>query len=89
MDDTFNPIARFEKYLERKGWWSADASKKLRDETRQTVLSELKRQEKLPLHPPERLFDDTTKEPLPILAEQKRETLEHYERNKDYYAKGH
>lgn len=85
MDDTFNPITRFEKYLEKKGWWSAEDSTRVRDDARKTVLSELKRQEKLPLHPPERLFDDTTKEPLWNLAEQRDETLAHYARNKAYY----
>merc|ERR1719456_304374 len=89
MDDTFNPIARYEKYLVRKGWWSLEESKALREETRSVVLSELKRQEKLPLHDPSKLFEDTTKEPMATLLEQKRETLEHYERNKEYYSKHH
>uniref|UniRef100_A0A7S1R160 2-oxoisovalerate dehydrogenase subunit alpha n=1 Tax=Neobodo designis TaxID=312471 RepID=A0A7S1R160_NEODS len=87
MDDTFNPIARFEKYLVKKGWWSAEETAQIRDETRKVVLSELVRQEKLPLHPPELLFEDTTKEPLPTLKEQRAATLAHYERNKEYYGK--
>ena len=89
MDETFNPVARFEKYLTKKGWWSAEDSDAVRAATRETVLQELKRQEKLPLHPPEVMFEDTTDVPLPTLQEQKEETLAHYERNKAYYTAKH
>lgn len=89
MDQAFNPIARFEKYLAAKGWWTAEESKAVADSARQSVLEELKRQENLPLHPPESLFSDTTAEMLPSLARQKEETMAHYERNKDFYEGGH
>jgi len=87
MDKTFDPIARFERYLAKQGWWTSELTKAMEDEHRKVVRAELKRQEKLPLYGVETLFEDTTKEPMPHLKRQMEETIAHYNRNRDVYEK--
>lgn len=89
FDETFNPILRFANYLKAKGWWHDDLTKGIQTETRDLILSELKRQEKLPIWPVEELFNDTFAVPTPNLVEQRAETVAHYEANKDKYASLH
>ena len=85
FDDELDPIRRFQHYLEGKSWWNAAETKEIVDETRALVISELERQKKIPIFGPEYLFEDTYKTPIPTLAEQKEETLAHYERNRAVY----
>ena len=87
MDKTFDPVARFERYLVKKDWWSPDTTKDMTKAHRKVIQQELKRQEKLPLYPVETLFEDTTKVPMPRLVQQKEETVAHYERHRAIYDK--
>ena len=86
FDRELNPINRFQNYLEAKSWWTAAETKEIIDSTKAIVVKELERQKQVPLFAPEYLFEDTYKTPIPTLAEQREETLAHYERHKDVYA---
>lgn len=89
FDTTFSPIKRFGKYLEAKGWWSEDNTKTLQDDTVKLCMSELRRQESLPPHPIEELFNDTFAEMTPNLKRQKEETMAHYHAHKSVYDAAH
>ncbi|CCW62939.1 unnamed protein product [Phytomonas sp. EM1] len=81
------PIKRFEQFMIRRGWWDADQSASVVNETRKEVMSELRRQEKLPHWPVETLVDDVFDKPTPHLDQQKKQLIEHYERYKTQYDK--
>jgi 2-oxoisovalerate dehydrogenase E1 component alpha subunit len=85
FDNELNPITRFEAFLTKKGWWAAEETSKIVAETRALVISELERQKKVPVYGPEYLFQDTFKEPIPTLAEQRDDLLAHVERYKAVY----
>lgn len=85
MHAMFDPIRRFELFLEQRGWWSAKESAELRAATQAEVLKELNRQEHLALWPVAQLFTDTTQEKTPRLQEQERQVLAHAKRYKEEY----
>ncbi|ORC84191.1 putative 2-oxoisovalerate dehydrogenase alpha subunit,putative [Trypanosoma theileri] len=83
--EIFSPLARFEKYLVRKSWWSAEQTKQLSQQVRKETLQELRRQENIPKWPVDTMHDDVYKEKTPEMQEAQREVMEHYERNKAAY----
>jgi 2-oxoisovalerate dehydrogenase E1 component alpha subunit len=85
MHELFDPILRFQKFLERKSWWSQKETDELAAETKETVLKELNRQEHLKFWPVAELFTDTTAEPTPRLKAQQKQTMAHCERYKEEY----
>ena len=42
-----HPIKRFTRYLEKKGWWSKDDDKRVREEMRKEVMTSLQKQAKM------------------------------------------
>jgi 2-oxoisovalerate dehydrogenase E1 component alpha subunit len=85
MAKAFDPIARFGAYLEKRGWWSQAMTEEIQKATRQEVLDELKRQEKLPTYPASTYCQDTTAVPLPRLVKQEKELLAHVARHPEFY----
>ncbi|KAJ9469388.1 hypothetical protein DIPPA_70163 [Diplonema papillatum] len=82
-----NPIKRFSKYLESKGWWTSDDEKQVRDATRKEVMVALQRQESLGSWPVETLIEDVFAEPTKHLLKQRQELLEHMEEYAEHYKK--
>ncbi|KAF8304510.1 putative 2-oxoisovalerate dehydrogenase alpha subunit [Trypanosoma cruzi] len=85
FSNLFLPVARFEKYLERKSLWTPEQSRSLSQKVRQETLAELHRQEKLPKWPVSSMHDDVYKEMTPEMRQAQKELEEHYERNKKEY----
>lgn len=85
MADTFSPIERFEKFMVDRDWWNPERSARIQDETRKLVLSELRRQEKLPAWPVETMLDDVFEVKTPHLERQTAELMEHYSKYKPHY----
>ncbi|CAJ1025218.1 putative Dehydrogenase E1 component [Leishmania utingensis] len=83
--ETFNPIQRFEQFMTQLGWWTPEQSKEIVEKTRKEVLSELRRQEKLPAWPVSTLCDDVFEYPTPELERQKAQLVEHYEAHRSTY----
>jgi len=83
--ETFTPIGRFEKFMVDRGWWEPEKSESIAAQTRQEVLSELRRQEKLPAWPISTMCDDVFAEMTPDLLREKAALMEHYERHRNAY----
>ncbi|KAG5506163.1 hypothetical protein GH5_05846 [Leishmania sp. Ghana 2012 LV757] len=83
--ETFGPIARFEQFMVRRGWWTPAQSKEIVEKTRKEVLSELRRQEKLPPWPVSTMCDDVFEHPTPELERQKEQLVKHYELHRSTY----
>lgn len=61
---------RLRKYLEAKGWWSADEDTALRSTLRKEILQAFSRAEKVKKPPIKELFLDIYEEPSEDLIEQ-------------------
>lgn len=61
---------RLRKYLEEKGWWSADKDTALRSSLRKEILQAFSRAEKTKRPPIKDLFTDIYEEPSEDLKEQ-------------------
>ncbi|GET88402.1 2-oxoisovalerate dehydrogenase alpha subunit, putative [Leishmania tarentolae] len=85
--ETFSPIERFENFMIERGWWTHEKSKEVIERTRKEVLSELRRQEKLPAWPVSTLCDDVFEHLTPELERQKAQLLEHYQEHRSIYDK--
>ncbi|KPI84108.1 putative 2-oxoisovalerate dehydrogenase alpha subunit [Leptomonas seymouri] len=83
--ETFSPIARFERFMTDLEWWTPEQSQKIIETTRKEVLSELRRQEKLPPWPVSTLVDDVFERPTPDQDRQKAQLVAHYEAHKEQY----
>lgn len=83
--ETFSPIERFEKFMIGRKWWTVEQSQQLVDEVRKEVLSELRRQEKLPPWPVEVMCDDVFEHRTPELERQRDALMSHYDAHKDVY----
>ena len=81
----FDPIARFHKYLARRGWWTQAQTDELVAATRDEVLRELNRHDHVKLWPVAELFTDTTAVPSPRLLEQQRQVAAHTAKYKEEY----
>lgn len=83
--ETFSPIERFERFMAERGWWTPVQSKEVVEKTRKEVLSELRRQEKLPAWPVSTLCDDVFEHMTPELERQRAQLVEHYEAHRSIY----
>jgi 2-oxoisovalerate dehydrogenase E1 component alpha subunit len=68
-----DPIARFQRYLEKKGLWDQDFEQSTVEKARTAINAAIKRAEARPKPPPESLFDDVYMNPTPALEEQRAE----------------
>jgi 2-oxoisovalerate dehydrogenase E1 component alpha subunit len=85
FDTVFSPISRFGNFLKDQGWWSDERTTEIQKATREECLRELKRHEKVPVWPIEELFADTYESMTPNLIRQKKQTMEHYAKNRSIY----
>lgn len=83
-----DPLARFRRYLERKGWWTPEEETQLRDSERLAVLRALERAETRPKPPLSELFTDVYAEKPAHLREQERELAEHVAKYPEHYNGG-
>lgn len=87
--DEQDPVDRFRKYMESKGWWNAEQDAALRDKERSAVLhametAEQKAKPALPL-----MFVDVYNEKPHHIVKQEQELLEHISKYPDQYADHH
>eukprot|EP01061_Rhynchopus_euleeides_P003363 TRINITY_DN12622_c0_g2_i2.p1 TRINITY_DN12622_c0_g2~~TRINITY_DN12622_c0_g2_i2.p1 ORF type:complete len:426 (+),score=176.66 TRINITY_DN12622_c0_g2_i2:51-1328(+) len=80
-----NPIKRFTRFLEAKGWWSEEDSKKVREETRKEVMKSLTHQGNLGMWGIEHMITDVYAEPSDNLKDQLQELKDHLARHPDKY----
>ena len=87
--DEQDPVDRFRKYMESKGWWNAEQDAALREKERSAVLhametAEQKAKPALPL-----MFVDVYNEKPHHIVKQEQELLEHISKYPDQYADHH
>ena len=75
-----SPIIRFGKYLEAKGWWSADEEAELRKSSRKRAIKSLNDAGKLPANHVKHLYTDVYDEQTWQQIEQKAELKAHLEK---------
>jgi 2-oxoisovalerate dehydrogenase E1 component alpha subunit len=80
-----SPIIRFGKYLEAKGWWSAEEEAELRKSSRKRAIKSLNDAGKLPGNHIKHLFTDVYDEQTWQQTEQKAELKAHLEKYGDHY----
>ena len=80
-----SPISRFGKYLERKGWWTAEHEEGLRKEARAHAIKSLNDAEELPNPHIKHLFTDVYDEQPWFLEQQQAELKDHLTRYKEHY----
>lgn len=80
-----SPIARFQAYLIRKGWWSAEEDETCRDGLRKQVLIELSAAEKRKKPAIDELFTDVYAEMPWNLKEQREELAQLLREHPDKY----
>lgn len=83
-----DPLARFRRYLERKGWWAPEEETQLRDAERLAVLRALEAAEGKPKPPLSELFTDVYADKPAHLREQERELAEHVAKYPEHYGGG-
>ena len=81
-------MARFRRYLERKGWWTGEEETQLRDTERMAVLRALEQAEGKPKPPLSELFTDVYAEKPVHLKEQEAALAEHLAKYPDQYSGG-
>lgn len=79
------PIVRFRRYLEKKGWWSADQDKDWLAQVRKDVLQAFSSAEKVAKLPPEELFEDVYADLPEGLRRQREELRQHLEEYGEHY----
>lgn len=85
-DTEDNPIDRFRRYCETRGWLDEETVQTIRDEEKINVLQALESAEKK--GPPElsTMFDDVYKEKTPELERQEAKLLEHVAKYPERYS---
>ncbi len=83
-----DPLARFRRYLERKGWWTPEQETQLRDAERLAVLRALEAAEGKPKPPLSELFTDVYAEKPQHLKEQEAALAEHIAKYPEHYDGG-
>lgn len=81
-----NPIERFQRYCESRGWLDEDKVNAIMDEERMAVLQSLESAEKKGPPTLDTLFHDVYKEKTPELERQEKELLEHVAKYPDRYS---
>lgn len=81
-------MARFRRYLERKGWWGVEQETRLRDQERLAVLRALERAEGRPKPDVGELFTDVYAEKPRHLREQEAALAAHVALYPEHYGGG-
>ncbi|KAF9612362.1 hypothetical protein IFM89_039080 [Coptis chinensis] len=80
-----DPVARYKKWVEKKGWWTDDDEAVLRSNVRKEILQAIQVAEKVEKPPLMDLFTDVYDSPPPNLCEQERLLRETIKKHpKDY-----
>ncbi len=82
-----DPVARFEKWLDSKGWFNQAEVKSYIEDTRQSVLKEVKRAEKVPICKIDELIEDVYDVPPWHLQQQLFDLKAHIAKYPDAYPK--
>ncbi|TGZ78473.1 hypothetical protein EX30DRAFT_397794 [Ascodesmis nigricans] len=80
-----NPISRFRKFMEARGWWNDDKENQFRVSARKEVLKAFDKAEKAKKPAVRELFADVMKNPCTDLAEQREELRQIVETYPDEY----
>ncbi|CAK9153570.1 unnamed protein product [Ilex paraguariensis] len=80
-----DPVTRFRKWIEMKGWWSAEAESEFRSSVRKQVLNAIQVAEKVEKPPIKELFTDVYDFPPPNLCEQEASLREAIRRHPQDY----
>ncbi|KAJ3361365.1 hypothetical protein GGF32_007411 [Allomyces javanicus] len=81
-----NPVTRFRKYMEAKGWWDQAKEDKHKKETRKTILAAFAKAEREPKPPVVDLFTDVYDNVPPHLREQEKELHALMAKYPDHYS---
>lgn len=81
-----DPVERFRKYMEDKGWWNAEQEVALRDRERLAVLKAMEAAEAKPKPPLQLMFVDVYAEKTDNIVQQEQELLEHISKYPDNYS---
>lgn len=82
-----DPVLRYEKWLDSKGWFNQQEIKTYIEETRQSVLKELKRAEQVPICVIDEIIEDVYDTPTWNLKQQLAELKSHIAKYPDAYPK--
>lgn len=82
-----DPVARFEKWMDSKGWFNEDEVKGFVESTRQEILSSLKSAETVPISKIEDMIEDVYDTPPWHLKEQLNELKQHIKKYPAEYPK--
>ncbi|MDT0594345.1 thiamine pyrophosphate-dependent dehydrogenase E1 component subunit alpha [Glaciecola petra] len=82
-----DPILRFAKWLDAKGWLDQAALDKFKEDTREQILSSLKRAEKVAINPIEDIIEDVYDTPPWHLQKQLTELKTHIQKYPQHYPK--
>jgi 2-oxoisovalerate dehydrogenase E1 component alpha subunit len=84
-----DPIRRFQKYLELKGWWTKEEETLHKDKVKKEIRQALAKAEVRDKPALSEIFKDVYDEITPALREQKEELAAHLEKYRDSYPKNH
>ncbi len=82
-----DPILRFQRWLESKGWYNEKEQQKFRDSTREEILVALKKAEKEPINPIQDIIEDVYDTPPWHLQKQLAELQTHIAKYPHEYPK--
>lgn len=60
-----NPIARFRKFMEARGWWNEKEEEELKDKLKKEVMKTFKKHENMQRHEVKTMFDDVYQGDMP------------------------
>ena len=80
-----DPIVRYQRYLEKKGWWSQSEHDELTRETTREVRQSLNAASKVPFAKPSDMFVDVYDQVPSHIAEQQQECKEHMDHYGQHY----
>lgn len=84
-----DPVVRFRKYMESKGWWNSEQEVALRDRERLSVLQAMEKAENKAKPPLDLMFVDVYAEKPAHILKQEQELLEHISKYPEHYADSH
>lgn len=82
-----DPVIRFQKWMQNKGWYNAKEMEKYKEQTREEILNALKKAEKVPVNPLSDIVEDVYDTPPWHLQKQLRELEEHVAKYPNEYPK--
>ncbi|KAI9190320.1 hypothetical protein H9P43_001754 [Blastocladiella emersonii ATCC 22665] len=81
-----NPVVRFRKYMESRGWWTQADEDSFKKSVRKQILESFAKAETVEKPPLSELFTDVFDEPTPILRKQEAELHELIKLHPDHYS---